>query len=163
MSAPRSGFARGQSKDAEGVPQCLSIHQEVLPVTTRHCPRRPLRFTASVLLPVVLLSACASDRMLPEQAHLEAVVGVIGEVYEGERGAWIISMPPSQRAYSIHPDYSPDSRSLLARARALRAAGTRVEATIWIRDPELGKADLQGGGVPGPPWVLIGLRALAQR
>ena len=132
-------------------------------MTTRSYPRSSLQFVAPGLFSLVLLLGCAAERRSPQRAPLEAVVGVIYEVYEGEGGAWIVSMPPSARAFSIHPDYSPDGRSLVARARALRASGARVEATVWIRDPELGKANLQGGGVPGPSWVLVGLRKLAAR
>lgn len=78
-------------------------------------------------------------------------------------GAWIVSTAPSARAFSIHPDDSLDGRSLVARARALRASGARAEATIWIRDPEPGKASLHGGGVPGLLRVLVGLRKLVAR
>ena len=105
-------------------------------------------------------AGCVLRPVAAERAELQVVVGVIGEVYEGDAGAWIVSMPPSQRGFTIHPDYSPDCRSLVARARAFGAASAKVEATVWIRDPELGKADLQGGGVQGPPWVLVGLREL---
>ena len=126
----------------------------------RSHPLRLLRLLAPGLLLACVFPSCASERTLPEQAQLEAVRGVIGEVYEGETGAWVVSVPPSPRGFAIDADYSPECQSLLAKARAFAAAGARVEATVWIRDPELGKAKLQGGGVPGPPWVLVGLREL---
>ena len=129
-------------------------------MNARSKPRRSPRLPAAALFLGILLPGCASEPTVPENAQLEAVVGSVGEIYEGDAGAWIVTVPPSQRGFTIHPDYSPDCRSLVARARAFRAASAKVEATVWIRDPELGKADLQGGGVQGPPWVLVGLREL---
>ena len=150
----------GASDACHDVFMRLFTDLEASAVNTRQYPRRSSRLYAPWLLLACLASSCASERTLPPQAQLEAVRGVIGEVYEGEAGAWVVSLPPSQRGFTIHPDYSPKCRSLVARARAFAAAGARVDATVWIRDPELGKAKLQGGGVPGPPWVLVGLREL---
>ena len=104
------------------------------------------------------LLSCRSQPVDPPDAHLEQLHGRIREVYgpDGE-GSYGLAIGPYQRVFRIHPDYSPDASSLVALAQRLSGTDKSVRATIWTRDPAVGKANPEGSGVPGPAWVVIRL------
>lgn len=101
--------------------------------------------------------ADSQKQVVPDDAVLTVEETSDFEVRVINGGEIEIEMPPSARVYSIHRDYSPQAETLIDVAKRLAGSGQRVRFTIWNRDPSLNKANLDGSGVPGPPWVVVKL------
>jgi len=95
---------------------------------------------------------------VPEDAILENIQGLIMELH-GPTADGIVSLSigPYARSFAIHPDFSPDAKALVEFARQAVNTNMSIDARVWVRDPELSKANPQGSGIPGPPWVIIRL------
>ena len=95
---------------------------------------------------------------VPEDAILEKIQVPLMELH-GPRadGTVSVAIGPYARSFAIHPDFSPNAKALVEFARQAVDTDKSIDATVWVRDPELSKANPQGGGIPGPPWVIIRL------
>ena len=95
---------------------------------------------------------------VPEDAILENIQGPIMELHEPRAdGTVSLAIGHYARSFAIHPDFSPDAKALVEFARQAADTGKSIDATVWVRDPELSKANPQGSDIPGPPWVIIRL------
>lgn len=95
---------------------------------------------------------------VPEDAILENIHGPIMELHgPGADGTVSLTIGRYARSFAIHPDFSPDAKMLVEFARQAVDTDKNVDATVWVRDPELSIANPQGSGIPGPPWVITRL------
>lgn len=96
--------------------------------------------------------------LVPEDAILENIHGPIREIHgPSADGTVSLTIGRHARWFAIHPDLSPDSKVLEEFARQVVNTDKVIDATVWVRDPELTKANPQGNNIPGPPWVIIRL------
>lgn len=95
---------------------------------------------------------------VPEDAILENIHGPIMELHgPSTDGTVSVTIGRYARSFAIHPDFSPDAKVLVEFARQAVNTDKSIDATVWVRDSELSKANPQGSGIPGPPWVIIRL------
>ena len=123
------------------------------------------RFDPAICIALLLLTAFmmpgTSHSAIPKDAEFEVIEGQIDEFRQVDDKTFVVSMPPYARNFCIHRNYSP-LQDLLDKAKALSGTGTTVQAKVWVRDPALNKANPQGSGVPGPPWVIINLHVVTE-
>ena len=115
-----------------------------------------------LLLTAFMMPGCTSQSAIPKDAEFEVIEGQIDEFRQVDDKTFVVSMPPYARNFCIHRDYSPAAQALLNKAKALSGTGATVQAKVWVRDPALSKANPQGSGVPGPPWVIINLHVVTE-